>query len=254
MSYAEISEEITREKRLWNDEGVVILKNFMPSHKRELYMLARERELKDTPLWRPGWPDPTPYLRVPEMLNLALHPPLMRQIALLLGEEAGLHLCLTGFQSTERAWHSDTYLNPEGVAEKYIAVWIALDHIHPDSGPFQWVSGSHKWPVIRRSKVWEMQKKRGETYDEKSWPSDTQGWVGEYCADEIERRGGEVKDFIAEPGDILLWHAFLVHRGSKPKNPVLERPALIAHYSALSARPDMPSRAQTTDGKWYFKF
>ena len=32
----------------------------------------------------------------------------------------------------------------------YLAVWMALDDIGPETGPFQFIPGSHRWPVLRR--------------------------------------------------------------------------------------------------------
>ncbi|MBL9007487.1 MAG: phytanoyl-CoA dioxygenase family protein [Myxococcales bacterium] len=39
------------------------------------------------------------------------------------------------------------------VAASGIALWFAFDTIHPDSGPFEYVPGSHRWPIMRRPKV-----------------------------------------------------------------------------------------------------
>src|SRR5438552_11002670 len=72
----------------------------------------------------------------------------------LIGEPMMLHLALTGWVSTERTWHQDDYLNPAHVAGWYAAVWMALDdNIHSDSGPFEYLPGSHRWPTLRRDKV-----------------------------------------------------------------------------------------------------
>ena len=64
-----------------------------------------------------------------------------------------LHLVLSGWVSSERTWHQDDYLNPDFVNSHYAAVWVALRDISPDCGPFQFVRGSHKWPLTRRDKV-----------------------------------------------------------------------------------------------------
>ena len=49
-----------------------------------------------------------------------------------------------------------------------------------------------------------------------------------------------VESFAAQKGDVLIWHSRLMHRGSIPNNPDLERRACIAHYSGIHHRPDMP--------------
>ena len=238
----------------WERDGVLHLKNFIPSELIEAYIEERTQLLGGTQKWRPGWNDPTPYLRVQSMKKLALHRPLTEAIAQLIGQEPGLHLCLTGFESTERAWHQDRYLNPEYVGEKYIAAWIALDDILPEAGPFEYVPGSHLWPVIEREKVWAQMRQVGQNPALPTWPSDSQGWVGEACANEIERVNAKVEKFIGKKGDVLLWHASLVHRGSQPLNRQVERRALIAHYSGIAARPDMPHIKRVESGSHYFDF
>lgn len=239
----------------WDCHGVAFLPGLIPGELIDAYVEERKRLIGGTPKWRTGWNDPTPYMRVRSMLDIACHRPLTEEIKPLIGwKEPGLHLCLTGFQSTERAWHQDRYLNPEYVGEKYIAAWIALDDIHEDSGPFEWIPGSHLWPVIERSKVWEEMRARGQDPNLPTWPSDSEGWVGAACEEEIRRQGVTKKAFYARRGDVLLWHASLVHRGSKPRNAELERRSLICHYSAIDARPDMPHLRRMENGSFYFWF
>jgi hypothetical protein len=239
----------------WDNEGVLHLQSFIPEELIDDYVEERTRLLGDTSHWREGWSSPTPYLHVESMRKLALYRPLTEKIKTLInGDEPGLHLCLTGFQSTERAWHQDRYLNPEKVGERYIAAWIALDDIHPDSGPFQYVEGSHRWPVIERGKVWKSMTALGQKVDPATWPSQSQGWVGNACDQEIRNRSGVIQSFVAKKGDVLLWHASLVHRGSLAKNRTLERRALISHYSSIHARPDMPRKKTTEQGSYYFDF
>jgi len=84
------------------------------------------------------------------MRYLLLYPPLMAKLKEVIGEEMILHLCLTGWVSTQRGWHQDDYLNPSFVNSWRTAVWIALGDIH---GPFEYVLGSHRWPLMRGEKV-----------------------------------------------------------------------------------------------------
>lgn len=238
----------------WERDGVLHLKKFIPDDLIDKYIEERTQLLAGTEKWRTGWNDPLPYLRVSSMRELALHRPLTQQIAELIGQEPGLHLCLTGFVSTERAWHQDRYLNPELVGENYIAAWIALDDVSSEAGPFEYVPGSHLWPVIERERVWNQMRKIGQDPQLPTWPSDSQHWVGSACESEIASRNVEVRKFLAKRGDVLLWHASLVHRGSQPIDRNIERRSLIAHYSSINHRPDMPLRKRLDNGSYYFDF
>lgn len=70
--------------------------------------------------------------------------------------------------------------------------------------------------------------------------------------DIINRGGLQKEQFIAKKGDVLIWHARLMHRGTVPNNPDLWREAVILHYSGVNYRPDMPQARQHNDGGWYF--
>lgn len=249
--------ELTPEQFQWMTEGVVTLKKFLPEELMNAYTYARQKHLGGGPMektgwYKGGWTDPTPYLRVPEMKDIALYKPLMDIMKSLLGDDMGLHLCLTGYTSTERRWHQDDYLNPPFVKSRYAAVWMALEDVSPDAGPFQYVPGSHNWPTIRREKVWNNMSP--EEAASPGWPTISQDWVADACAEEIAKRGVGVVSYIPKRGDVLIWHGKLVHQGSKANNKELERRALIAHYSTLTARIDMPHRKQHPNGSWYFDF
>ena len=77
----------------------------------------------------------------------------MDKIEMLIGTPMGLNLALTGWRSTTRTWHQDDYLNPPYINCHYAAVWIALEDIDPDCGMFEFVPGSHKWPLTRGAKI-----------------------------------------------------------------------------------------------------
>lgn len=235
-------------QRQWFRDGVVVLKKFIPSELIKSYCDVRQR-LEDKGK-RGGWDCDCPYLYYDEIKNICLYAPLMNVMGGLIGDEMGLHLNLTGWVSTERNWHQDDYLNPEFVNSWYAAVWMALDDIHPDSGPFEYIPGSHRWPLTRRAKLFEHLSEEEQKHPD--WPSKTQDFISEAFEEEIKVRGIEPVKFLAEKGDVLIWHGRLAHRGTVARVPGKERKSLISHYSALSKRLDMPSRKKWTTGGWYF--
>ncbi len=232
----------------WQKNGYLIIPDLIPSALIDRYKACWEANSVNSTV---GWPDCTPYLRYPEVMDLACYPPLAAILKELIGDDMGVHLNLTGWKSTQRNWHQDDYLNPSFVNCHYAAVWIALDTIHPDSGPFQFVPGSHKWPLTRQRLLFD--RIPAEVSASPKWPSLTQDAVSSAFEDEIKSRGAAVKSFIADKGDVLIWHGRLAHRGSPPKDPTLLRKSFIGHYSALSKRLDMPNRKQH-NGIWYFDF
>jgi ectoine hydroxylase-related dioxygenase (phytanoyl-CoA dioxygenase family) len=185
-------------------------------------------------------------MRHQEVADLYCRSEIQEVITELLGQPAGLHLCLTGWVTTTRNWHQDSYLNPHFVGDNYVAVWIALADIHPDSGPFQYIAGSHRWPQVTFSKI-------SEHVDTKDplWPSYSEQILTPIFEEEIEARNAEITTYLPKRGDVLFWHGRLMHRGSLANTPDMERRAAIGHYSGISSRPDMP-KPERSGGGWIF--
>ena len=223
-----------REQRSWRENGVLHLPGFMPGRLVDAYARVREAHGE--------YHTPIPYMTVPEIRDMCLYEPLMKKLTKVISTEVGLHLNLTGWVSTERDWHQDDYLNPPFIYGWYVAVWFALDEIHPDSGPFQYVPGSHRWPLLRRDRV--LAHAPPEWRENPAWPKLTEPYVAEAMDAERKRRGLPVVTYLPKKGDVLIWHGRLMHRGSPPVVQGKERRSLIAHYSALSHRRDMPNRAR----------
>jgi 2-polyprenyl-3-methyl-5-hydroxy-6-metoxy-1,4-benzoquinol methylase len=236
---------LSAEQRSWRENGYVIVSRFVPDELIDRYCAVRIKKPRDI-----GWVSPAPYHEVTEIRDLCLYKPLTDLLEKLVGEPMGLHLNLTGWVSTERDWHQDDYLNPPVVNGHYAAVWTALDRIEPDSGPFEFVPGSHRWPIIRQAKILDLLG-----YDDPNdpnWPKESERLLTPFFEREIKQRGAKIERFLGNKGDILIWHSRLLHRGSLAERAGAERRSMIAHYSALGYRPDMPHVGQHRGGGRYF--
>ncbi|HEY1119896.1 MAG TPA: phytanoyl-CoA dioxygenase family protein [Acidimicrobiales bacterium] len=230
----------------WENDGVSIWPGLLNEEAMTDYEDAWLHANGGEP-WRSpgGWDYCTPHRDVPALARLVTHPRIMWWLDTLLGEPAGVHLTLTGWVTTTRDWHADQYLNPPGVGGYYVAVWIALDDIHPDSGPFQYVPGSHRWPPLAQAKVRAALGEHGRGPD---WPTRSEQLLTPLYEDAIAASGLPVVTYLPKRGDCLFWHSRLVHRGSRANVPGMERRALIAHYSGVNHRPDMPAAEPYGDG------
>lgn len=192
-----------------------------------------------------GWPEGTPYMHQKTIRDLCCYGPLVEVLDELVGEPVALHLNLTGWVSTERAYHQDMYLNPPTVGHRYAGVWMALEDVAPDAGPFQYIPGSHRWPALTRDDVFA--RLSGDERADPDWPRFTESWVVPHWEEQIAAHGVGPESFMAKRGDVLVWSSHLVHRGSVPSTPGKERRCLIAHYSG--ARPDMADVRPYGDGR-----
>jgi hypothetical protein len=229
----------------YRDHGYLVLPRLVPHFLMDAYCAAYVR----AGVAPAGWPPPTAYRDVPEMRDLLFCDPILETVAHLIGEPPLLHLALTGWVSTERDWHQDVYLNPPETGDSYCAVWVALEDIHPDSGPFEYIPSSHRWPVLTREALFATLSPEQQL--DPDWPRFTEAEVAPMWEREIAQRGGETEQFIAQRGDVLFWHPRLLHRGSVPRDVGRERRALIAHWSGVHHRPDMSARTAQGAGFWF---
>lgn len=230
----------TADQRHWVEHGYVVKRDFIADDVIDAYWQVR------TQLDRPhGWTCTAPYMHIPEVKALATYRPLNDLLDELIGEPMAVTLNLTGLVSTERNWHQDDYLNPSTVNSWYAAVWFALGDIDPASGPFQFVPGSHRWPVLRRDRVRLYLPPADRMSHE--WPKFTERFLNDILDEEIARRGAPVETFLGHKGDILIWHSRLVHRGSAPAAPGKPRPSFIAHYTGVHHWP-IPNSAAIAPG------
>jgi len=172
-----------------------------------------------------------------------------------------MHLNLTGWISTEREWHQDDYLNPPFVNSYYAAVWFALDQISDKSGPFEFIPGSHRWPLLRQEKVRKhlaifhpdqaLREGRQEDGDRGHWASYSEYFVKPAIENKIAKEGIQPQQFLGEKGDALIWHGRLIHRGSKPKVAGTLRKAIISHYSTITRKDFSGLARQYSNGQYY---
>lgn len=232
-------------QELFTQQGALVSRGLIPDHLIDAYKeyretgLPKDRNAKDN-YWG-GWSYPTPFMNHEPLRDLALCSELSTHLSHLIGETMGLNLALTGWVSTQRNWHQDGYLNPRQLGSRYLAVWIALEDIDPDSGPFQYVPGSHRWPTITQEKLFAHLTPEERTSPH--WPTFTQDQLARMCEEEIKERNASVVSHVPKRGDVLCWHSHLMHRGSKPNNPDLLRKSLILHFSSIRVRTkiDMPN-------------
>ncbi|XXF79490.1 phytanoyl-CoA dioxygenase family protein [Myxococcaceae bacterium GXIMD 01537] len=223
--------KLTWDQLHWRRYGYLVLPRFLPDSLINAY-LDHRREQKvglggfENVCWRQT---------ADSILGLGCYRPLSDKINELLGSDLALNFTLTQFTSTERKWHQDDYLGPANLYGRYCAVWMAMGDIHPDSGPFQFVPGSHRWRGLRRHLISEyldphVRGWQGLQGEGGHWAEIAESFTTPACEEEIRRQGLPLHQFIARKGDILIWHGKLMHRGSLAVRRGMERPALICHY------------------------
>jgi hypothetical protein len=120
------------------------------------------------------------------------------------------------------------------------AIWIALEDVSADSGPLFYYPGSHKLPYLLNNE-WNANSSF-LSLGKHDYP-DYEDMVEELIAKNNFPR----EELIAKKGDVLIWHANLVHGGAPIRNPALTRKSMVVHYYAsdvikyheISERPSL---------------
>jgi ectoine hydroxylase-related dioxygenase (phytanoyl-CoA dioxygenase family) len=113
---------------------------------------------------------------------------------------------------------------PEGYL---VAMWIAFEDIHPGSGPLEYYPGSHRFRAVHSVNV--------GIGDDAFKQSGYQEFDLKYTSaikKIISGRALKPHHFCARKGDVLFWHANLLHGGSARRDYVRTRKALVFHFFA----------------------
>lgn len=131
-------------------------------------------------------------------------------------------------KGSEQAAHSDYFHMTTYPDFGLIAIWIALEPIHSENGPVFYYPGSHQWPPVFNK---DLPLKENQLFLD----ANPNRCYETHLNRVIEKSGIEPETFVANTGDALIWHANLVHGGSKQIDPLATRRSLVIHYFASEA-------------------
>lgn len=167
-----------------------------------------------------------PHFHLPEVDALLRDARALDLISTLLGARALPFQTIIGHKGSQQRAHSDS-IHMTTYPKGYLAAsWIALEDIHPESGPLIYYPGSHRLPysLARECGIGVEEGQGGYgAYHEKYEP---------FVQKIIEEHGLEPAYFEANRGDMLIWHANLLHGGSPRRDLRWTRKALVCHYFA----------------------
>ena len=200
----------------YKENGYIILKNAIPadliSAYETVWLGAHSTNGEITSIR--GWENSNSFQEHDEILDIMCHENIYNFLNLI-NDKLTLHLSFTTWTSTRKTWHQDSTSSNKEDAGNYVGAWVALDNISVDSGPFQFVPGSHKWDL---------------DFDYIYDPDHNQR-AAQVLNDKILETKSSVYAFTAEKGDVLIWDGHLVHGAGSPKPENFLRKSLIGHYA-----------------------
>ena len=158
--------------------------------------------------------------------NRAFHHPLVLAIAAFIFEKAVLPFQTVNFiRGSGEKPHSDSIHMTTEPLGYLSAMWVALEDIQPGSGELLYYPGSHKLKYVMSEDF-----ANGNTALQLG--VDFRKQYEDKIADVIQQHNFTPHSFLAKKGDVLIWHANLLHAGSPVQQAHLTRKSLVAHYFA----------------------
>ncbi|MEZ5003070.1 MAG: phytanoyl-CoA dioxygenase family protein [Chitinophagales bacterium] len=159
--------------------------------------------------------------------QVAKHPLLLKILEYIFQDDV-IHFQSINFnKGSEQSAHSDS-IHMTTLPLGYLAgVWVALEPIHENNGPLTYYPGTHQLPYIlnadygNSSNAFLLDGNANEKYEQK-------------VKQVVETSGLKEVELRANPGDVFIWHANLLHGGAAIKDPKATRKSMVFHYFAQS--------------------
>jgi ectoine hydroxylase-related dioxygenase (phytanoyl-CoA dioxygenase family) len=167
------------------------------------------------------------------------HPGIVAAVKGLLGATPLVCNSLFFEWGSQQEAHFDTFFMPSNTPNMMAASWIALDQVTETNGPLYYYPKSHLIPpyMFSHGKI-------------NAIFSELKTGAAEHIERIIAEHGLKKAFFMPEPGDVLIWHAQLLHGGSAIENPRERRRSLVTHYWTEVDFPDEGQRIDLGDGRW----
>lgn len=157
--------------------------------------------------------------------NMGSDKVLMSVLDYLQGEKTSLFQSINFKTGSNQRTHSDAIHMSTFPRGKMIAVWVALENMSLENGPLHYYPGSHNLPYVMNedfgniSSRWWLGPKEYSDYEDR-------------IEEIIEKNKLEKEVFVAKKGDVLIWHANILHGGEKVINLDSTRKSVVFHYYA----------------------
>jgi len=155
--------------------------------------------------------------------NATQSPKLLKMLNFILGKQIIPFQTINFVKGSEQRPHSDTVHMATYPLGFLAAAWVALEDIHASAGPLVYFPSSHKLPYIMGqdfetgSGKYTIGANAYRNYEAK-------------IQSVIEANNLQPQSFLAKKGDVFVWHANLLHGGTKMIDPNLTRKSMVIHY------------------------
>lgn len=219
------SDEATKESILnFNIEGFVVLNRYLSDEKvnainEEINDLLETKKVK----FRYGNKIMFAINKSKKLKEVGRDNQLMELLSALIGSEVELFQSINFLMGSEQKTHSDSIHMTTYPLGGLLGVWVALEDTDMNNGPLHYYPGSHKLPYYLNSDY----DNEGNYYmiGDKDYTQ-----YEKMLEEKIIEHKIEKKIFTAKKGDVLIWHANLMHGGEPHIDKERTRKSMVFHY------------------------
>jgi ectoine hydroxylase len=222
---ATFPESVRAQLERWPRDGFMVLKRYFSPERVDAINADLERLLDDgTIKYHFRGERIMNSFRSSEPVRSAVHDQeLQRLLGFVLGREVTLFQTINFFRGSQQHPHSDSFHMTTEPMGYLVGIWVALEDISSDSGPVVYYPGSHRLPYVMT-----------EDFEQESnslfLSADKDRHYVRKMDEVVEQAGIEPVEFTAGKGDVLVWHANLIHGGRPIGREGATRKSLVAHY------------------------
>jgi ectoine hydroxylase len=209
----------------WSEDGYAILPNYFSKEAEQVNREIQELLKINQVQFRYGSKIMNALDYSETIKKMGKDPLINKILSFLMGREAILFQSINFITGSAQRAHSDiVHMTtwPEGYL---IAIWVALEDIKEEQGALFYYPGSQKLPYIMNNdykhggSFFRLGKNAYEAYENK-------------VEEIINEKKLSKKIFEAKKGDVLIWHANILHGGSPITKPGSTRKSMVFHYFA----------------------
>jgi hypothetical protein len=218
------------EAKSLHDDGFCILNLDDPSFSKHLDTVIHDL----TPLladqlnqWDGGFGGPPRlqdgWKQYDSIRGLALEPVILDLLSKVYGREPFAFQTLNFAVGSEQPYHSDAIHFHSYPLGFMCGVWIALQHVKKDSGPLIYYPGSHRLPYLSAESLGLNPRQ----VEDEAHP---QRFFQRHWQLAVRRQRFPKRRFLPKRGQVLIWHANLLHGGERVKIRTSRRWSQVIHY------------------------
>ncbi len=227
--FQELDEKTKQEMLSWSENGFVVLKEYFSPAQVEEYNKEVEQMLQNGDVkFENGNKIMFAIHKSKNLFKIGAHKKIVSVLELLLAKKIELFQSINFITGSQQGAHSDSISMTTFPKGNLIAIWVALEDMTMENGPLYYYKGSHKLPYImnhdfgNEGTKYKLGNKGYDAYLNK-------------IQELLDANGYKKTHFLAKKGDVLIWHANLVHGGEKIVKEGATRKSMVFHYYAKDA-------------------